>query len=130
MARLRRRRGHAAAGVDTRVHLGPLELPNPIVAASGTFGHGDEVAGLCDPAALGAVTAKSQAPFAWAGNPPPRLHPVPATLRYHLGISVQCAFIECRSRARLIDISRLHPAPFDPQPKGIEAHFFRSLEVF
>lgn len=65
-----------APAVDTRVGLGPVELPNPIVAASGTFGHGDELAALCDPAALGAVTAKSQAPFAWPGNPPPRLHPV------------------------------------------------------
>lgn len=58
-----------------RVRLGALELPNPIVTASGTFGHGAEVATLCDPAQLGAVTAKSQAPFAWAGNPAPRLHP-------------------------------------------------------
>ena len=64
-----------ATAVDTSVRLGPIELPNPIVTASGTFGHGDEVARLCDPALLGAVTAKSQAPFPWAGNPPPRLHP-------------------------------------------------------
>ena len=55
--------------------MGPLVLANPVVAASGTFGHGDEVAKLCDPAGLGAVTTKSQAPFAWAGNPAPRLHP-------------------------------------------------------
>jgi len=61
--------------VDTEVRIGSLVLPNPIVAASGTFGHGDEVAKLCDPALLGAVTTKSQAPFAWAGNPAPRLHP-------------------------------------------------------
>ena len=61
--------------VDTEVRIGSLVLPNPIVAASGTFGHGDEVAQLCDPALLGAVTTKSQAPFAWSGNPAPRLHP-------------------------------------------------------
>jgi dihydroorotate dehydrogenase (NAD+) catalytic subunit len=64
-----------AAGVDTTVRLGALELANPVVTASGTFGHGDEVARLCDPARLGAVTKKSQAPFPWAGNPAPRLHP-------------------------------------------------------
>jgi dihydroorotate dehydrogenase (NAD+) catalytic subunit len=57
-----------------RVRLGPLELPNPIVAASGAFGHGDEVARVCDPAELGAVTVKSLAPYEWPGNPPPRLH--------------------------------------------------------
>ncbi len=60
--------------VDLRVRLGPLELANPIVAASGTFGHAAEVARLCPPDRLGAVTAKSQAPFAWPGNPAPRLH--------------------------------------------------------
>ncbi|MGH7291833.1 MAG: dihydroorotate dehydrogenase, partial [Myxococcota bacterium] len=64
-----------ASTVDLSVRLGPLELANPIVTASGTFGHGAEVASLCDPSRLGAVTAKSQAPFAWPGNPSPRLHP-------------------------------------------------------
>ncbi|MEI8000205.1 MAG: dihydroorotate dehydrogenase [Actinomycetes bacterium] len=67
--------GRSAAGVDLTTTLGPLVLPNPVVTASGTFGHGDEVARLCDPARLGAVTTKSQAPFAWDGNPAPRLHP-------------------------------------------------------
>lgn len=61
--------------VDTTVALGPIQLPNPVVAASGTFGHGAELADLCDPAALGAVTVKSQAAFDWPGNPPPRLLP-------------------------------------------------------
>jgi dihydroorotate dehydrogenase (NAD+) catalytic subunit len=72
--------------VDTTVRLGPLELPNPIVAASGTFGQGDELARLCDPARLGAVTAKSQAPFEWAGNPPPRLHPATAGMVNAVGL--------------------------------------------
>ena len=63
-----------ARHVDLRVRIGPLELPNPVIAASGTFGHGDEVARLCDPAQLGAVTAKSLAPFEWPGHPGPRLH--------------------------------------------------------
>ena len=49
-------------------------LPNPIVAASGTYGHSDEVARLGDPAAIGAVTAKSLSIFPWAGNPAPRVH--------------------------------------------------------
>ncbi len=59
--------------VDTTVRLGSVELANPIVAASGTFGHGDEVARVCDPTRLGAVTVKSLAPYPWPGNPPPRL---------------------------------------------------------
>jgi len=70
-----RRKNEVEGAVDTEVRIGSLVLPNPIVAASGTFGHGDEVARLCDPSQLGAVTTKSQAPFAWNGNPAPRLHP-------------------------------------------------------
>ena len=64
--------------VDTSVDLGPISLPNPVVAASGTFGHGDEVATLCDPRGLGAVTVKSVAAFAWSGNPPLRVAEAPA----------------------------------------------------
>jgi dihydroorotate dehydrogenase (NAD+) catalytic subunit len=67
------RRRRPALSIDTEVALGPATLPNPIVAASGTFGHGDEVAALCDPALLGAVTAKSVAVFPWDGNPPLRV---------------------------------------------------------
>jgi len=63
--------------VDLGVRLGPVALPNPIVAASGTFGHGAELAAVCDPAALGAVTVKSLAAFAWSGNPAPRICPGP-----------------------------------------------------
>jgi dihydroorotate dehydrogenase (NAD+) catalytic subunit len=61
-------------GVDVAVTLGPLGLPSPILTASGTFGHGDEVARLGEPARLGAVTAKSVSPEPWAGKPAPRLH--------------------------------------------------------
>jgi dihydroorotate dehydrogenase (NAD+) catalytic subunit len=61
--------------VDLTVHLAGVLQPNPIVAASGTFGHGVEVANLCPPDRLGAVTVKSLAPYAWPGNPPPRLAP-------------------------------------------------------
>jgi len=72
--------------VDTTVRLGPIELPNPMVAASGTFGHGDEVARLCDPSRLGAVTVKSLAPYAWPGNPAPRLHLATAGMLNSVGL--------------------------------------------
>ncbi len=64
--------------VDLSVTVGGLVLPNPIVAASGTFGHGDEVARLCPPKHLGAVTVKSLAAYEWSGNPAPRLAPTAA----------------------------------------------------
>ncbi len=75
---MRRRRSRDRRGVDLGVTLGPLTLANPVIAAAGTFGHGDEVAGLCDPAGLGAVTVKSLAVFPWPGNPAPRVCPAPA----------------------------------------------------
>jgi len=74
MSRSRRSR---SAAVDLSVDVGPLRLANPIVAASGTFGHGAEVAALCDPRGIGAVTTKSVAVFASEGNPPLRVAEAP-----------------------------------------------------
>jgi dihydroorotate dehydrogenase (NAD+) catalytic subunit len=71
-----KRRPHSAA-VDLGVDLGPFHLPNPVVAASGTFGHGAEVAALCDPRGIGAVTTKSVAVFASEGNAPLRVAEAP-----------------------------------------------------
>ena len=72
--------------VDLTVSLGRLSLPNPIVTASGTFGHGAEVARLGDPGRLGAVTAKSVSPEPWAGNPAPRLHLTAAGMLNAVGL--------------------------------------------
>jgi dihydroorotate dehydrogenase (NAD+) catalytic subunit len=83
---MRRRRRDAIAAIDCRVRIGPLELANPIVAASGTFGHGGEVARHCDPSRLGAVTAKSLAPYEWPGNPAPRLHMTAAGMLNAVGL--------------------------------------------
>jgi dihydroorotate dehydrogenase (NAD+) catalytic subunit len=64
----------AEHAVDLSVTVAGIPLTSPVVAASGTFGHGAEVLRLVDPARLGALTVKSLAAFAWAGNAPPRLH--------------------------------------------------------
>jgi dihydroorotate dehydrogenase (NAD+) catalytic subunit len=71
------RRARSRLGTDLTVDLGPVQLPNPVVAASGTFGHGDELAALCDPRGIGAVTTKSVAVFASEGNPPLRVAEAP-----------------------------------------------------
>lgn len=73
-------------GVDLTTRLGPVTLPNPIVAASGTYGHGDEVARLGDPSVLGAVTTKSLSPYPWPGNPAPRVHEAPAGMLNSVGL--------------------------------------------
>lgn len=72
--------------VDCSTKLGPITLPNPIVAASGTYGHGDEVARLGDPSKLGAVTVKSLSPFPWPGNPAPRVYATPSGMLNSVGL--------------------------------------------
>lgn len=63
--------------IDEAVRVGPISLPNAIIAASGTFGHGAEFARLCPPGELGAVTMKSLAAFPWEGNAPLRTTEAP-----------------------------------------------------
>jgi dihydroorotate dehydrogenase (NAD+) catalytic subunit len=74
---LSRRKRAPDIEVDLSVDLAGRSLPNPIVAASGTFGHGAELAALCPPADLGAVTTKSVAVFASEGNAPLRVTEAP-----------------------------------------------------
>ena len=57
------------------VQIGSLTLPAPVMTASGTAGHGAELAPYMDLSALGAVVVKSLAVYEWAGNPAPRVHP-------------------------------------------------------
>lgn len=56
------------------VRVGNVELPSPVILASGTAGHSDELAAYMDLSVLGAVVVKSVASFEWQGNPAPRLH--------------------------------------------------------
>lgn len=58
---------------DLGARVGTLTFPNPVMCASGTAGHGAELAAYMDLSALGAVVVKSLAAFAWPGNPAPRV---------------------------------------------------------
>ncbi len=60
--------------VDLTTVVGSLTLPNPIMTASGTAGHGAELAPYFDLAGLGAIVVKSLSAEPWAGNPPLRVH--------------------------------------------------------
>jgi dihydroorotate dehydrogenase (NAD+) catalytic subunit len=69
-----------------RTFVGSVPLPNPILTASGTAGHGAELAAYVDLAALGAVVVKSLAAAPWAGNPAPRVHETPAGMLNSVGL--------------------------------------------
>jgi dihydroorotate dehydrogenase (NAD+) catalytic subunit len=62
------------AGVDLTTRIGSVVLPNPVMTASGTAGHGAELAPYVDLGSLGAVVVKSLSAEPWAGNPPLRVH--------------------------------------------------------
>lgn len=56
--------------MNLRVRLGRLELPNPILVASGTFGYAREMAGLVDLSRLGGILPKTITSQPRAGNAP------------------------------------------------------------
>lgn len=59
--------------VSTRVNLAGVELKNPVMTASGTFGSGKEYSEFVDLNRLGAVVTKGVANVPWQGNPTPRI---------------------------------------------------------
>ena len=58
---------------NTKVTLAGVELKNPVMTASGTFGSGAEYSEFYDLSALGAVVTKGVANVPWPGNPTPRI---------------------------------------------------------
>ncbi|MBQ1388115.1 MAG: dihydroorotate dehydrogenase [Clostridia bacterium] len=59
--------------VNTKVTLSGLELDNPIIPASGTFGFGYEFAEIYDINILGSISCKGTTKDARFGNPTPRI---------------------------------------------------------
>ena len=76
----------ADAMVDLRVDLGGMELANPVVMASGTFGYGFEYEGLVEPETVGAVCVKGTTLLPRAGNKPPRIAEAPCGLLNSIGL--------------------------------------------
>ena len=58
---------------DLRVRIGGLELQNPVMTASGTFGYGEEFGDLVNLQRLGGIVAKGISLKPRPGNPPPRV---------------------------------------------------------
>ncbi|MBW1730985.1 MAG: dihydroorotate dehydrogenase [Deltaproteobacteria bacterium] len=72
---------------DLRVKLGPMELKNPVIAASGTFGYGDEYADVVAPNLLGGIVVKGLSLAPRPGNPPPRIAETPSGMLNAIGLA-------------------------------------------
>lgn len=59
--------------MNTSVTIAGVELKNPVMTASGTFGSGMEYGEFVDLNRLGAVVTKGVANVPWPGNPTPRV---------------------------------------------------------
>lgn len=68
------------------VDVGGVTLSNPIMLASGTAGHGIELAPYMPLDALGAVVVKSLYHSEWPGNPSPRVHMTPSGMINAVGL--------------------------------------------
>lgn len=82
----RRRTEERGSPVDMSVRVGSLELRAPVMTASGTAGHGDELGAYVDLARLGAVVVKSLSAEPWPGNPAPRVHQTAAGMLNSIGL--------------------------------------------
>jgi dihydroorotate dehydrogenase (NAD+) catalytic subunit len=71
---------------DQRVRIGSLELPNPVIAASGCFGYGLEYEEVVDLSMLGAVAVKGLFLGERQGHPPPRIAETPAGMLNAIGL--------------------------------------------
>lgn len=71
---------------DLRVNIGALELKNPVLTASGTFGYGLEFADLIDLSRLGGFIVKGTTLNARQGNPYPRMVETPSGMLNAVGL--------------------------------------------
>lgn len=72
--------------VNLTTHLGELELQNPVMAASGTFGFGLEYSDFIDINRLGAFVVKGTTLEPRQGNPYPRMAETPAGMLNCVGL--------------------------------------------
>jgi dihydroorotate dehydrogenase (NAD+) catalytic subunit len=74
------------AGPDLSVSFAGIQLKNPIIAASGTFGYGIEFEDIVHLDRLGGFVVKGLSKEPMTGNPPPRLFETPAGMLNAIGL--------------------------------------------
>lgn len=72
--------------MNTKVTIAGVELKNPVMTASGTFGSGMEYGEFADLNKLGAVVTKGVSNVAWPGNPTPRVAEVTGGMLNAIGL--------------------------------------------
>ena len=71
---------------DLKTDLGGIELQNPVMTASGTFGYAREFERLIDLNRLGAIVVKGLSLQPTKGNPPPRIVETPCGMLNAIGL--------------------------------------------
>ena len=71
---------------DLRVNIAGVELKNPVITASGTFGFGQEYARLYDISKLGGISCKGTTLEPRMGNPSPRIAETPSGILNSVGL--------------------------------------------
>jgi len=69
-----------------RVDIGGIEIKNPVMTASGTFGYASEFEELIDLNRLGAIVVKGLSLEPSRGNPPPRIVETPCGMLNAIGL--------------------------------------------
>ena len=82
--------------MNMKVNLAGVELKNPVMTASGTFGSGAEYSELVDLNRLGAVVTKGVADVPWPGNPTPRIAEVYGGMLNAIGLQNPGIEVFCR----------------------------------
>ena len=73
--------------INLKVKIGNLELKNPVLVASGTFGYGTESADFFDLNQLGGIITKSLSLRPKMGNPPQRIAETPSGMLNAIGLA-------------------------------------------
>jgi dihydroorotate dehydrogenase (NAD+) catalytic subunit len=71
---------------DLTAEFAGIRLKNPVIAASGTFGYGEEFKRFVDLTRIGAVVVKGTSARPIAGNQPPRLFPTASGMINSIGL--------------------------------------------
>ena len=86
--------------IKTGVTLAGVELKNPVMTASGTFGSGAEYSEFVDLNRLGAVVTKGVANVPWPGNPTPRVTETASGMLNAIGLQNPGIDLFCRETFR------------------------------